>query len=345
MLGTRPKDIAWEAFDWQEVFQQAVGHGVLASLAVFLADQHVLRGDADLHQFVTEYPRRVRAKNKFLTQELVQVQGWLREAGVQSLVFKGPPLASLGYGGLDRRTCVDLDLIISPDAFHDAKQVLHENGYRYSSPVNGPLGERARQFFDRQHTFTRGQNVFQLDLHTGIMPPLYMYKPEFENLLSRAHSVEIEGWKVRSLAPPDLLLALCHQGQKDRWNRLKYVHDVAVVVPLLEDTWTSLLQRAKSEGSLRVLYMGLYLAYSLLDVRLPDDVREAIKRDGRVALIGDWAIEKMSRRLRQPTDSLWERVRLHTLIQDSIGGTMRYTFFAGLRKLWYYTDLLLSGGR
>ena len=101
--------IAEEA--WSEVLGLASYHGVLAALATDLAPS----SDAvsSYAEFLSEYPRRVRAKNKFLAQELERIQQGLATQRVRSLGFKGPALTAFAYGSLRRRTCADIDLLIA----------------------------------------------------------------------------------------------------------------------------------------------------------------------------------------------------------------------------------------
>lgn len=323
---------------WDDVLRLATSFGVGAPVVSYLQDYALAEELAPYAQFLTEYPRRVRAKNKFLGQELGRIERGLAEQEVRSLAFKGPVLAAYAYGSLDRRTCADIDLLISPSAFEEARAWLEAEGYRYSSSVKGRTGEKARQFFDRQHSFTRGRSVFHIDLHTGIMPPLSSYAPDFDSLWQRRHAVSMEDYEAQALAPGDMLLALCHQGIKDRWARLKHVLDVAMAAQPVNGHWDEVLQRATDANSRRVLLLGLYMAHEVLDAPLPPPVVATIASDWRVQRVGAWAVEKLPRRREEPDDSLRERIALHGLIQDSPLGSAQYAFYAALRKVWYYAE-------
>ena len=321
---------------WPEVLGLASYHGVLAALATDLAPS----ADAvsSYAEFLSEYPRRVRAKNKFLAQELERIQEGLATQRVRSLGFKGPALTAFAYGSLRRRTCADIDLLIAPDALPVAREWLGAEGYRYSSQVKGRVGEQARQFFDRQHTFTRGRSVFHIDLHTGIMPPLSRYAPDFDVLWERRQTIRMEGFEAEVLAPGDMLLSLCHQGLKDRWAWLKHVLDVAMLIPHIRGQWPAMLDRAAACDSRRVLLLGLYLAHEVLAAPLPDAVAAEVQADGRVQRVGRWAADKLPRRREEPQDALLDRMQQHGLIQDSVRGSAQYAFYAALRKIWYYTE-------
>ena len=296
--------------EWHEVLGLAYYHGVFAFIATHVADvPTALPAKLSEGHLLRAYPRRVRAKNKFLAQELERIQQGLASRNVRALGFKGPPLAAFAYASLLQRTCTDIDLLIAPDDLPVARQWLGSEGYTYTSSVKGRMGERARQFFDRQHTFTRGESVFHIDLHTGIMPPLSRYAPEFDDLWSRRQTIQMEAYQAEALSPGDMLLALCHQGLKDRWASLKHVLDVTMLIPHIRGHWPVMLNRAAASHSRRVLLLGLYLAHEVLAASLPDAVAAEVQADGRVQRVGKWAARKLPRRHEEPQDALGERIQ------------------------------------
>ena len=58
-----------------------------------------------------------------------QLSGALERAGVAVVVLKGPMLARRLYGDPGMRVSLDLDFVVSPESFHDAVDVLAEQGY------------------------------------------------------------------------------------------------------------------------------------------------------------------------------------------------------------------------
>ena len=337
----RSDSVGWSelnALDWEEVIKQGYTHGALPLVASLVARHRGDASDDPLVQTLFEYPRRVRAKNKFLSHELVRVQNWLSERSVRSVTFKGPVLAATAYGGLERRTCTDIDLLISPRTLSAAEDSLIENGYQLTGPSRGFWGRRSSGFFGRQYSLVRGDGVFHVDLHTSIVSPFYSYTFDFEDLWSRSLTVEVEGIPIRSLAPSNMLLAVCHQGLKDRWRRLKHVIDVATLVPLIGDHWPKLIQRTREVGAQRTLFLGLYLAGRLLDVALPSRVDQRVFDDRRVDRLGRSIIKDLPNLTDDPEESFLGRVRLYTLIHDTFGGAARYAALSVLRKLWYVAD-------
>lgn len=324
------------------MLRQASAHGVLALIASTLRDGSLTRATGEYAEFLEEYPRRVRAKNKFFTQELVRVQNWLAESGIPSLTFKGPALAIVGYGGLDKRTCVDLDVLVPKGAGEDAKTVLAEYGYQGTARPGGAVGRQISNYFSRQEALFRGGRVFQLDVHSAIVSPFFSYKLPFEELERRARQIDIEGFETTAVDPTDLLLTCCHQGLKNRWRLLKHMVDVAVLVPSMDGRWSELFDRVERFGAERTLLLGLYLAREVLDVSLPEEAENRITQTRAVPKLGNWAVSKLDIWPEVTTETLIERMHLYGRIHDTIGGTARYTGLSMVRKLWYGMEQLMK---
>ena len=326
--------IAEEA--WPEVLGLASYHGVLAALATDLAPS----SDAvsSYAEFLSEYPRRVRAKNKFLAQELERIQQGLATQRVRSLGFKGPALTAFAYGSCGGEPVRTSICSSPPDALPVAREWLGAEGYRYTSQVKGRVGERARQFFDRQHTFTRGRSVFHIDLHTGIMPPLSRYAPDFDVLWERRQTIRMEGYEAEVLAPGDMLLSLCHQGLKDRWAWLKHVLDVAMLIPISTGSGRPCSTARPPAIAAGCCCWGSTWPMRCLRRRFPMPLPRRCRPTGGCSAwdAGRWTNSPAAGRSHRMR--CCDRMQLHGLIQDSVRGSAQYAFYAALRKLWYYTE-------
>jgi hypothetical protein len=324
-----------ESLPWEKVLEVAMGHGVLAPIAGALRSANLV-GAAHGHEaLLQEYPRRVRAKNKFLSQELRRVQQKLQKEQVPSLTFKGPALALQAFGGLHLRTCGDIDLLVPPDAFSTVQRALEDQGYRINTYIHGAVRQRIRRFFNRQFTFTRGASVFHLDVHTAITSPRYAYAPAFDELMGRAQTVDAEGIHLESLSTEDMLLAACYQGLKDRWRKLKHVLDIDRIVRTGQFSWPLVLSCAREARSVRVLFLGVALAHRLLDTPLSPSLRSMVFKDPATKASCAWAEKALRSWPAEPSESYLERVRLYSSVQDDIRGVARYAAFSALRKVWH----------
>jgi Uncharacterised nucleotidyltransferase len=91
---------------------------------------------------------------------------------------------------------------------------------------------------------------------------------------------------VLTLAPDDLLFALCIHGAKHHWERLAWVRDVAALLakhPELD--LEASIARARNCGCGRILRLGLAVAQECARVQFPDTLRRAIEADAVTAML------------------------------------------------------------
>ena len=331
-----PLEALWiKSLLWRDIVKSSAGHGVLAFIATELRGKTLANTTGDYEALLSEYPRRVRAKNKFLAQELRRIQQVLSREGIQSLTFKGPALAASAYGGLDRRTCSDIDLLISPEPFVEVARILGGEGYALNTYMRGSMHQRIQRYLNHQYTFTRGRAVFHLDIHTAITSPRHGYAPSFAELKSRSREVCAEGIQLASLSPEDMLLAGCYQGLKDRWRKLKHVLDIDQLVRSSEIRWPSVTTRAHDSQSVRALFVGLSLAHRLLNTPLPPELVLQMEQDSATQKVCDWAEGALRAWPEEPIEPLWDRIQLYTNVQDNLSGVLRYSVVGALRKVWH----------
>ena len=212
--------------------------------------------------------------------------GVFEREGLSVIAMKGPVLAQSVYGGIALRPFVDLDLVIDRARFGEAERVLTAEGYQCRALT--PFQKRSYLFIHGQFTFWRrmasmGSALSVVDLHTAMMPPGYSYTEDFDSLVGRSRMMRFGTSEVRTLEPVDLLEVLCYHGFKNRWDRLKYIADVAELLRATPDlSWDAVYARARAMRSRRVLWLGLSLAEQVLDAPLPERVRRDVRADRHV---------------------------------------------------------------
>lgn len=277
------------------------------------------------------------AHSLVLLREIGSLAALFDREGLPFIVVKGPVLALAVYGGLAIRPFADLDLVIAPTDYARVEAVLAGQGYH--SRAMGAAQKRSYLYIHGQYTFWRrltdvgNAHVF-LDVHTAVMPPGYTYTERFESLLERARPLVVGGAEVQTLEPEDLLIVLSFHGFKSRWDRLKYVCDVAEVIHAYPDLdWDAVFERARAMHSQRIVRLNLYLAMVILDARLPERVRNDVLGDAHVIQLGTAIAERMPRQATMKVEPYLDRVRLNLFGQDSLLGGIRYGAYAAVRRL------------
>jgi hypothetical protein len=220
----------------------------------------------------------------FFTQELLKLLQLFEAHQIPVLPYKGPALAVALYGNLSLRPFCDLDLLIHPQDLVRVKPLLAAQGY--DTLAVDDAQEAANLWSDSERDFVRQDGKVVLDLHWRITPRFFPFELPVEELWERRQSLSLLGTTVSTLAPEDLLLALCAHGAKECWGKLKWICDVAELIrayPNLD--WDRVLTQAKQLHSQRMLLLGVGLAWQLLGVRVPETVLVAIQSDGASAIL------------------------------------------------------------
>lgn len=272
-----------------------------------------------------------------LEHELGRLAGQFDAEGIPLLAVKGPVLAHSVYGSIALRPFVDLDLVVRRGDFERVEALLRSEGYD-SGPLR-PFQKASYLFIHGQYTFWRrlsdmGSAAAVLDIHTAIMPPGYSYTEDFDDLFARSQTRPIAGTDTHMLKREDLLQVLCYHGFKNRWDRIKYVCDVAEFLRACPDLdWDIVYGRADAMRSKRVLRLGLSIAQQLLDAPLPDRVARDVAGDGRVRALSSAILERLPKQAHMRVEPYSERVRLNVLAQDSLLGGLRYGAYAAVRRV------------
>ena len=313
--------------DEASLYQHAKYHRVLP-----LVHLNRLRRGEQVESWVHDDLRVSLTRNQFFLDELRSVLNTLDKRAVSVIPFKGPVLTHRLFPDLRYRFSGDLDVLIPPEALDTVITTLQSAGYETVDNQSW-LGRQIRTLIHSQHTLARGGAFFFLDVHTRIMPRLYAYRQAFDALWDRAEPVEISGQTIRCLGPVDQLLMLCYQGVKNRWDRLKYVVDVAAALQAFPRDGQALMGTARSLSSERSLLLGCLLAQDLLGAPVPAPVAARLAEAPVVHELAARVTRGLARPQSQGIDAFWDRAAFQLRVQDSLGPRMRYIGYALVRRV------------
>jgi hypothetical protein len=249
------------ALDWSRVMEISEHHDVMPLVCARIGEL----GDAPKPVALRARSECMRnaQKNIQLAHELLRVLECLQSHGIRALPYKGPVLAQAVYGDLALRLFSDLDVLIPPEDLARAKIALRELDYEPNVAFS-PAVERAYIASGYELTFdgTLGRNL--LELQWRLLPKFYSVEITVAQLLARSRFAQLSGNEVRTLAPEDLLIALCLHAAKHAWARLSWICDIDRAVRALEVDWTVLARRASGLGVARIVEICLLVAERML---------------------------------------------------------------------------------
>lgn len=212
---------------------------------------------------------RMRAQHLFtlsMTAELFRILEEFAQAGIESLLTKGPIVSLLAYGDPAIRSYVDLDLIVRDTSILPATRIISGSGFEADVPEEAIRAGK----IPGEYLFTRPDSPQMVELHTERTFRYYPRLMRIEDLFARQRRVSLEGREVCALSLEDEFVLNCIHGAKHFWERLMWSADVAAMVTRHpEISWDRATQAACDVGAERMLRVGLLLAEYLLGVPVP----------------------------------------------------------------------------
>ena len=321
----RVRPLLAQSLDWTTFLRKARQHGLmpllwwhLRSVDPNLIPQPILD---ELHAYFRANARR----NVFLLRELARLARSLQIADIPAIFFKGPLLGVIAYGSHSLRVSADLDVLIHQSDFSKLKRLLLEKGYLLRHSVSS-FREQMLLLCASECHFIQPVTGIELDVHWQILPWTISYAYDGSQVWQRIQYFRLANTQVPILTCEDLLLFLCVHGSKHCWERLSWISDIAGMIsasPTLD--WAQVLERAKHQGSSRMLFLGLALARDLMAAELPVEVSRNIRADAKADAL---AVEVRRLLATKTAGTLRERERIafHFRVTERVADKTRYVF-------------------
>ena len=269
--GTSPKlhPELFENIDWDRFLAGAESHGVAAVVAQRILESELRsRLDAGVERRLRQVYQTTLMRSFPLAQEIHSITRAFKNENVPIIPYKGPALAERYWGSFAVRDCVDLDFLVRPRDVERAGTILEALGYERVARIPHHLRPALIRNASEEQ-FRHRETGLLLELQWAPSPQVFALKFDTSEMWSKVSNIAFAGEEVLSPSPEDLLLLLCIHGWKHNWSRLIWVGDVVRLLDGESINWARLMARAKREGTLGVLSLGLLIAHTLFDVPLP----------------------------------------------------------------------------
>jgi hypothetical protein len=166
-------------------------------------------------------------------------------AGVASILLKGPALARLLYQSSAERPYVDVDLLVKPDDWNRACEVLSALDFASRNPAPGIPLDRAP--YGRE--WRRGRDGANVDLHEGLAETTADRAEAWTYLWSHREQLILRGHPVWVLDVPCRAMLIALHAAHHRGAVAKTLEDLRrAVAALPEDVWHEAAVRATHLG-------------------------------------------------------------------------------------------------
>ncbi len=319
--------------DWNVVLHLAHQHSVLPllnqNLKHLVACLETNLIPDDIMQILESHQHQTTIDNLYRAGELSLILDDFDRANIETLVFKGPAVALSCYGSIGLRNFSDLDLLIPECKVLIAREILIKRGFEAA----GNLTPHQQQRFlssGYHWSFARSTDDLILEVHWRITPRYFSFPLEIASLWQRRVVLNLPRKKAFQPSPEDCLLALCAHGAKHAWERLVWISDVAHLIQTNEHIdWNTVMERAQTLRSVRLLLLGLWVAHEVLGAPLPSMLRERITRDAGILKSTRTIQARLLRREHRPPNSL-ELLTMHLRARESWQDALRYGYRVAL---------------
>jgi hypothetical protein len=262
--------------NWTDLLELAEAHGVAVILARRVRDLQFAEVPRDV---LEKLQNRIRTQQLFslgMTAELFRTLQAFANAGIETVLTKGPVTSLLGYGEPAARSYVDLDLLIRDRDSYKASQCMLALGFHSDIPE---AAMRAKKI-PGEYLFQKPSHNCTVELHTEHTFRYYPEPMHIEELFARKRTMLLDGRNVPALKLEDELVLNCIHGAKHFWERLIWVSDVAAITAKHpEIDWQKARHAAAEVGASRILRVGVQVGAMLFGMALPAAMAEEIRKD------------------------------------------------------------------
>ena len=271
------RSLTAQQIDWDHLIALAYAHGLLPLLNHHLSSVDLIPAHVRSHlkrESVTNSQNVLHLAGKQL-----RIHKLFKEHGIPVAIFKGSLLAQMAYGEISLRQAGDIDLLVNPRDFAQARSLLESLGYEMtprltSAQLASHLNNHCEIQFMRDEWFT------VVDLHWDLAPRSFAFGLKADEVMSRLQSVSLAGTTVETFGAEDLLLYQAMHGAKHLWRRLEWISCLAESLRATPSiNWDTLIDRAAKAHATRILALGLRLVEQFSDVPLPAHVLNSVDPD------------------------------------------------------------------
>lgn len=208
---------------------------------------------------------RGKKKGEDLLRELTLLSSKLTVAGQEFILLKGPYLAARFYGGIDRRTYWDIDVLVKRESLKQVQQLLTDSGYVRRSHVL--VHERLSSYFT--HAFDFAIGAVNLDLHWALsIHPSYRLNYQ-EIWMSRQpfYFADIRFFVLSDEYELVFNLISTFRDMERGALRLRSFVDLYMILKGTSLDWSDFFERRKRENVSRICLNTLALFLNVLDCR------------------------------------------------------------------------------
>ncbi|MBO3699066.1 nucleotidyltransferase family protein [Roseivirga sp. E12] len=330
----QPCDFDIDTIDWLKFERFTTYHSVrpLVFQGMYLWNDRRKIPQKFFNKFET-LGRRQSYVNMDHAREMVQLIGLISKKGLEVIPYKGVILARQAYGDIGLREMSDVDLLMKLEDFSTIRDVLLKRGYVASKDIPEHFEEKFfKQNFEYNFDlYEAGKRKYHVEPHWKIGFKRWQTDLDYLDIFPFTRKQDFFGTSINMLTPEGLLLTTSlHHGGEDRWNRLKYICDIAAILLRFNDKidWQFLLIESEKLKVRNIVLLGVSLAHELFEIEIPQQSKRVIQN------------RTIQKHTRQVIKQLWvgeHSANVNTYFKDiRFHFTLRQFLSTRLKVLYYH---------
>lgn len=313
--------------DWNYLLKKASQQGVSLLVYQTLQKTHPELIPKNITHQLQAYSQINIARNLLLTKELFQVLELLSAHNIRAIPFKGPILSTLAYGNLALREFCDLDILVSKEDFHQAKELLICRGYQHKY-----FAEHEAAYAQAQMMRPDGKGA--IDLHYEIAPRDFVFPVDSQLFWQRLQPVSIAGKTVDALSPEDSILVAYIHGSKEGWASLKRICDMAELICVYPKiNWNQIIEQASLFGNEESFFFSLLIVNSYLKISLTKEIHQKVKELPKMQFLAEqyfnWIMSEAQ--VENSSNRMGAVYFFQMAMIDNLGGRLKYILKLALK--------------
>ena len=229
-------EVCAEGIRWDEFLTLVRRHQVP------LLAYKILRGEqipADVRRELKGLGSSACAAALHTAAELARLSRAFAQHGIAVMALKGVMLSIQLFGDPATRHPGDLDLLLRPEDFDRACELLESLGYR--SKLSRPMQKLLRAH-GYECSYWNDRLQLLVDVH---WTQEFWTDAQISELWAHCRKTSWMGASIQHLDGDALLLFLCDHGTRHQWSRIKWLSDVAMLLSKPRDSpWSALSEMA-----------------------------------------------------------------------------------------------------
>ncbi|MEM8673958.1 MAG: nucleotidyltransferase family protein [Cyanobacteria bacterium P01_G01_bin.67] len=255
--------------NWSYVLEMCTRHKMLSLVYFNLNKIASPKIPENIRAILIRFYQLNLQKNLLLTSELLKVLHLFEAHKIAAIPLKGVVLAGHAYSNFGLRTIGDIDIVVQESDFSQAEELLVQYGYK-PHPNN-----HAEDI--RQAQYKKPNTLLCIDLHYAFSPKNHFISVDSVLFWDNLRTIALANQEISIFTPEYMVIYLCLEGAKEHWRTLNRICDLSELIVAHGLDWTKLLQAAKNIERQIIVYLGLYLAHTLLNMPIPDHVWQEIE--------------------------------------------------------------------